>query len=331
MAAAHGPPSQPAIRAAAVVLALALLTTAGCSRQFLSVVFDMPAPKPPAVAATAAPPPVAPPALTAEDTLRPPIESVWAPDSVVQMLPKDHAGNIDWVAALREGVIRPRSSIPGEAAPAPSSFVFGFDFYFKGPAPTFDAYFPHSVHTEWVDCGQCHGRIFRYRDTEFKMADILQGSFCGECHGKVSFPPVTACERCHTGLPQPPDRAEPLLLGTLRLHRVAPDTTAAPPADAPSTVAAADGAAPLPDQVVYSQTTLPPAKFDHWVHRIRFTCKTCHMEIFEPKAGANAITMRDIQAGEACGRCHDGKTAFAAGFSNCQRCHAPLEAPAKAP
>ena len=50
-----------------------------------------------------------------------------------------------------------------------------------------------------------------------------------------------------------------------------------------------------------------------------------HSRTFEPEAGANAITMADINAGQSCGRCHNGTTAFAAGFGACQRCHKPLD------
>ena len=67
--------------------------------------------------------------------------------------------------------------------------------------------------------------------------------------------------------------------------------------------------------------SLPVARFPHWVHRIRYRCKTCHPALFVPRAGANAMTMIEINRGEACGRCHDGRAAFRAGFGSCQRCH----------
>jgi len=69
---------------------------------------------------------------------------------------------------------------------------------------------------------------------------------------------------------------------------------------------------------------LAPALFPHWLHRIRFQCKVCHTEIFEAKAGANEITMTEIKQGEYCGACHNGVTAFAAGFGECLRCHVEL-------
>jgi c(7)-type cytochrome triheme protein len=52
------------------------------------------------------------------------------------------------------------------------------------------------------------------------------------------------------------------------------------------------------------------------------TCADCHnKELFpDMKLGAVKITMKDIQAGKLCGKCHNGKGAFAI-KDNCSRCH----------
>ncbi len=274
-----------------------LVGAAGC-RQALTAVFDIPPPRPAAADATRRrldPVPVEAPA----DTARPPIERTLFPDSARALLPRDHAGNIDWVAALRSGAISPRRVLPGRAAPA-TGFLFAFDFLFPGPDTTFDAAFPHSVHTEWVACQQCHPRIFRYRGAPITMADVFQGRYCGECHGKVSFPVLTGCERCHQRLVMPANRAQPEFLGTLTLHRALPDSGTA---------------------AGMNTEALPAATFPHWVHRIRYRCSACHMELFEPRNGANRVTMRDIADGRRCGACHDGRNAFPATVGTCQRCH----------
>ncbi len=330
----------------ASVLVLVTAAAASCSRQLLSVVADVPPPKPRADSIASGPQARPPGALfLSSDTIRPPIEDILDPDSVVQLLPRDHAGNIDWVTALRSGIIAPRPTISGIDLPSEvPRFAFGFDFFFPGPTPMFDAFFPHSAHTEWVDCQQCHARLFRYRGTEIKMADVLQGKFCGECHGKIAFPPATACERCHRDLPQPPDRAQPLLLGTLTIPRTMRSPESAD--DSPVTnaeSASADSVAPAPTDSVASAPTdstetpeaterifvtasLPNAVFPHWLHRIRFQCRVCHMKVFEPRLGANEITMASIDEGRHCGTCHDGNTAFAVSFDSCQLCHLPVEA-----
>jgi c(7)-type cytochrome triheme protein len=70
----------------------------------------------------------------------------------------------------------------------------------------------------------------------------------------------------------------------------------------------------------FSQIYLKPVVFPHWFHRIRFRCKVCHSDVgFTMKAGADDITMGAIFEGEWCGRCHNGKIAFAP--FNCSRCH----------
>jgi len=326
----------------ALLLALATAAAASCSRQLLSVVADVPPPQPRGDTIASGPPARPPGTLfLSSDTIRPPIEDVLDPDSVIQLLPRDQAGNIDWVAALRSGVIAPRPTVSGiDLPPEVPRFAFGFDFYFPGPNPTFDAFFPHSAHTEWVDCAQCHARIFRYRGTEIKMADVLQGKYCGECHGKVSFPVTTACERCHRDLPQPPNRAQPILFGTLTMKRTlrAPEPVvdagvagAPQPADSSEVtdiVAVSDSnavAAAEPGIREFVTTSLPPSVFPHWVHRIRYQCRVCHLDLFEPRLGANEITMAAIDEGQFCGRCHDGDTAFDVSFDSCQRCHQPPE------
>jgi c(7)-type cytochrome triheme protein len=64
-----------------------------------------------------------------------------------------------------------------------------------------------------------------------------------------------------------------------------------------------------------------PASFPHWIHRMAYTCYACHDSLFKMKAGETQVTMDDIQAGQSCGVCHDGKTAFISNLSTCNRCH----------
>jgi c(7)-type cytochrome triheme protein len=64
-----------------------------------------------------------------------------------------------------------------------------------------------------------------------------------------------------------------------------------------------------------------PAVFPHWVHRMAYTCYACHDSLFKMKAGEDLITMDQIQSGQSCGACHDGKTAFISNLSTCNRCH----------
>jgi c(7)-type cytochrome triheme protein len=66
---------------------------------------------------------------------------------------------------------------------------------------------------------------------------------------------------------------------------------------------------------------VPPALFPHWIHRMSYTCYACHDTPYTMKAGENLVTMDQIQNGQSCGACHDGKTAFISNLSTCNRCH----------
>ena len=70
----------------------------------------------------------------------------------------------------------------------------------------------------------------------------------------------------------------------------------------------------------------PVAVFPHWIHRINYRCDACHTKLFEMQAGSTELSMADINGGKACGTCHNGEKAFAAGFNNCNRCHVPSAA-----
>jgi c(7)-type cytochrome triheme protein len=63
----------------------------------------------------------------------------------------------------------------------------------------------------------------------------------------------------------------------------------------------------------------PPATFPHWIHRIRYTCYACHPAAIGPSS--TPITHEAMGAGQACGACHDGRTAWGIGFDTCTRCH----------
>ena len=48
--------------------------------------------------------------------------------------------------------------------------------------------------------------------------------------------------------------------------------------------------------------------FDHWLHRSKFTCRLCHVDIgFAMQADATGINASTNREGFHCGACHDGK------------------------
>jgi cytochrome c oxidase cbb3-type subunit 2 len=143
---------------------------------------------------------------------------------VLELLPKDAAGGVDWVRAVKEGVIAPRPQLPSAPPPeAPfrlDSLAQVLNASGENPllldlkmlleddvklvprdAPFFEVRFPHSSHLLWLNCSSCHPWILGKRGVG--MEAILEGDYCGKCHGKVSYHPETACSRCHVNLHYP--------------------------------------------------------------------------------------------------------------------------------
>jgi c(7)-type cytochrome triheme protein len=51
--------------------------------------------------------------------------------------------------------------------------------------------------------------------------------------------------------------------------------------------------------------------FDHWLHRSKFTCRLCHVDIgFAMQAKATGISASTNREGFHCGACHNGKRLF---------------------
>ena len=70
---------------------------------------------------------------------------------------------------------------------------------------------------------------------------------------------------------------------------------------------------------------MSPVVFPHWAHRARYTCRVCHFELqFSMRRDDTGITRAACLAGQYCGACHDGRTAFSVRDEQprqCDRCH----------
>ncbi len=122
------------------------------------------------------------------------------PRSALRGLPRANSGNfIDWVAALRDGSIRPRARVGGQGRME----VLDQDILLADTKNMPVVTFPHRAHTEWLSCRNCHDWLFKAQHgaNDISMSEIARGRACGLCHGKVAFP-ATECFRCHSG-PRP--------------------------------------------------------------------------------------------------------------------------------
>jgi c(7)-type cytochrome triheme protein len=120
------------------------------------------------------------------------------PGDVLKELPPDFEsiGNqVDWVRALNSGAIEPRSQI----YPDTTVNELNLDIIMDATGEMPLVRFPHKAHTDWLDCENCHDKIFKEKagGNPVNMFAILAGEYCGRCHGAVSFP-LTECRRCHS-------------------------------------------------------------------------------------------------------------------------------------
>lgn len=131
------------------------------------------------------------------DPTNPAIHQKQNPADAFRTLPPDFAGNkVNWVKAIEDGDIIPRTSISDSNRVQP---VLDMNVILDHTADMPMVRFPHKPHTQWLDCSNCHDWLFKQkaRATNFGMFDVLSGEFCGRCHGAVAFP-LTACDRCHS-------------------------------------------------------------------------------------------------------------------------------------
>jgi c(7)-type cytochrome triheme protein len=69
-------------------------------------------------------------------------------------------------------------------------------------------------------------------------------------------------------------------------------------------------------------TNVPAVSFSHWRHRLKYTCRVCHLELgFWMETNTTEITAESNRNGEYCGACHNGKTAFGYSKKRCRQCH----------
>jgi c(7)-type cytochrome triheme protein len=130
------------------------------------------------------------------DPESPAIGILQEPADALSLLPPDNAGNkVAWIRALREGYIEPRTNI----FPETKIEVIDMDIIMENTGELPLVLFPHKPHTEWLDCKNCHDKIFveKVDANPINMYAILSGNYCGQCHGAVAFP-LTECNRCHS-------------------------------------------------------------------------------------------------------------------------------------
>jgi c(7)-type cytochrome triheme protein len=189
--------------------------------------------------------------------------------------------------------------------------------------------FSHPKHMAFgVHCNQCHIIVPHKEMT-------LNKDTCNNCHNLTTFTyeagglPVTyshqnhekrfSCSECHPTLFQMKKGTSNITMDEMfkgencgRCHN---GRIAFPASDC----AKCHNLAGLKKDFTYPAGDMLPAVFSHQVHTAMFECSSCHPSFFKYKKGGSGMKMDDLYQGKYCGKCHDGKTAFAT--TECQRCH----------
>ena len=217
--------------------------------------------------------------------------------------------------------------------------------------------FSHAVHTDSFGCDECHPDIFKPQanSNQVGMMAMEQGQSCGACHdGDMAFSVSEDCATCHVaGIDFKKDVAiRSPAWSIVFSHKVHTETFTCEDchptlfkAKANSTKVGmkkmeegescgachdGDTAFTVEENCIscHNRTAemhMAAAKvgsvpFSHAVHVDMFGCDECHPEPFKPVPNGNQVGMKKMEAGESCGTCHDGDTAFGVS-GDCATCH----------
>ncbi len=164
------------------------------------------------------------------------------------------------------------------------------DRVFSSPDAPAPVVFRHSTHVvlgQWR-CQACHPPFkMLARELRPTHAEMDAARQCGLCHdGRRAFATSNgdACETCHSERTGGDPFAKPIVLA----HPNAP--------------------APVP--------------FPHARHAAALgSCSACHPALFPQQITGRRYTKQELLAGQACGRCHDGKRALSVEDERCDACH----------
>ncbi|HEY5974152.1 MAG TPA: cytochrome c3 family protein [Geobacteraceae bacterium] len=213
--------------------------------------------------------------------------------------------------------------------------------------------FSHSIHVGMFKCDDCHNKLFTtgVQRKSYTMAQMEKGHSCGACHeGKTAFPVATACGKCHPvkdltmaidaffshnrhlEMFKCYDCHDKLFVANSENQRY----TMAQMEKGRSCGACHDATIAFSVkgdcnrchkstvEITFQVKQTGPTVFSHKIHTGMYKCDDCHNGIFGTGKSAKRFTMAQMEGGESCGTCHDGKTAFSV-KENCQRCHPTKE------
>ncbi|MEO5331740.1 MAG: hypothetical protein H7839_06920 [Magnetococcus sp. YQC-5] len=129
------------------------------------------------------------------DPTSPAMQLLQSPSQALSAIPEGKWGEVDWMRAIKEGIIKPYASLNGKQ----NMEILDLDIILTNTKTMPHVRFPHESHTRWLACSNCHPEIFipKKGANAMPMDAIFKGRFCGTCHGRVAFS-VYICQRCHS-------------------------------------------------------------------------------------------------------------------------------------
>jgi len=209
------------------------------------------------------------------------------------------------------------------------------------------------------NCRICHNAIYDLRHHKsFTMAEMEKTKSCGACHSGIKAFSVAEekdCVRCHKGKPRSitykvKGATEAVFSHETHIAKTGgkcrgchnakiitgkdKNVTMAQMEKGKTCGACHDGKKAFsvagscgschkgmkPKDIAFKVKGISGVNFSHEIHTGMYSCKDCHTKTFPYKAGAKHFTMSEMDKGNSCGACHNGKDAFTVG-GNCDKCH----------
>ncbi|MBI1920215.1 MAG: cytochrome c3 family protein [Geobacter sp.] len=210
--------------------------------------------------------------------------------------------------------------------------------------------FDHDVHLNKLskNCTECHNALFHItkKNPTVTMADMEKDKkSCGACHGNTRAFALTECTRCHIVKEVPiniPDFGAVVfshkfhlgMYGCSECHNKIfkagpgnPHVTMKQMEGGVSCGSCHDGSTAFTVKEnctkchAVKDLDLPSeAFFSHNFHLEMFKCGDCHSRLFIAGPNRKSHTMAQMESGQSCGGCHDGKSAFSV-TGDCGKCH----------
>jgi c(7)-type cytochrome triheme protein len=209
--------------------------------------------------------------------------------------------------------------------------------------------FSHTFHLGLYKCDDCHNKLFTTgsQRKSYSMAQMEKGKSCGACHdGKTAFSVAKDCGKCHPvkEIPFIQDARFPhvrhiemyscsdchnaFFLPSSENKRytmadMEKDFSCGACHDnifAFSVKGDCDRCHKTTREISYDVKETGATQFSHKFHAGIYKCADCHYSIFQVGKNARRYSMSQMESGNSCGACHDGKTAFSV-KGTCDKCH----------